>query len=550
MVHSAAAALFPSSSSSRRLKDYVSKFKTVIALFIGFYLGGLHSSFYVTHQNELPQQGGGCNHQHPNAAVSSSGAASKSNLRPESDTQRKLQSNLEHCEAELKTLYQHVYNKDAEKQSQHQQQPKQQHNQLQLSSLQQQQQHHHDNDLQQELDECETEVERLLHDLQDHCEQDNASRAVVKEPFNSVEQEQHATIPKKSTNPLCQRFPFLAKESALSVWLDHVPAIHRASQLKKNDIRYVYSDFTAQLLEVVTPRLPRTILNLPLDWTVVDRILKKIDARYRYLKEGGPAAPPVKIVVMGGSILIGRNCRKLNKDLNIQFPLPNRECTYAHRLQKFLDLIVGSGNEDGGGNGTPDLFQVTKIAMGGTNTAVGSQVFLYDLLPEEAQNPDIVMNAYATNDMHVLTAMEAATGNQTLGQRVFEMTQEFVRNVMEEKPCRDKPLLIHMDDYLGNEQREILATMQLSQYIGSLADYYGFNRISYANLVRDIVYGDTREFWFSPEGWWPPKAKNMEREIHPGMGKLVASLLCLRCGCTVHSRLLLEYFLTTYLIRT
>ena len=156
--------------------------------------------------------------------------------------------------------------------------------------------------------------------------------------------------------------------------------------------------------------------------------------------------------------------------------------------------------------------------MGGTNTAVGSQIFEYDLVPEEARHPDIVINGYATNDMHVLTVLEAQSGNQTLSQRVFEMTQEFVRSVLAPKPCQDKPLLLHMDDYLGNEQREIMATMELSQAVSALASYYGFGRVSYANVVRDIVYGDTKEFWFSPEGWWPPKAKQMEREIHPGMG--------------------------------
>ena len=198
----------------------------------------------------------------------------------------------------------------------------------------------------------------------------------------------------------------------------------------------------------------------------------------------------------------------------------NRECTYSNRLQKFLDAF----------SGMPDLFQITKIAMGGTNTAVGSQVFDFDLLPEQAQDADIVINGYATNDMHVLSVMEALSNNKTLGDYVFNMTQEFVRDVLKDDPCREKPLLIHLDDYLGNEQREILSTMELSQAVQSLADYYGFNRISYANLVRDIVYGDTKEHWFSPEGWWPKGAKKMEREIHPGMGTLVASWPVFVCG--------------------
>lgn len=494
-------------STSRRAQDVYVSLKTLLTLLMGFYLGGLHSSFYVTtpshdefhrgttgnvnnsHNGDAATTGSHHHdhHRHPGArsfAVTTTTRDNTSSRWWETERQKhraalqSLQVDLQHCQVEK-----------------------------QRAAAQQ------DNEA----------IARNVPVAAAAAGGQAASDTTNDGSSSQQQQRLHPTIPKRTSgNPLCQRFPYLAKESALSIWLQHVPAIHKASQLQKNDVRYHYGDFTAQLLEVVTPRLPRSVLNLPLDWKVVDRILHKIDARYRYLQQqqqpaGGSGEsipvvpPPVKILVMGGSVLIGRNCRKLNKDLGLQFLLPNRECTYAHRLQKFLDLIAGQ----------EDLFDVTKIAMGGTNTAVGSQVFLYDLVPDEAWNPDIVINAYATNDMHVLTALEAATGNQTLGQRVFEMTQDFVRSVMEEKPCRDKPLLIHMDDYLGNEQREILSTMELSRAIGSLADYYGFNRISYANLVRDIVYGDTRESWFSPGGWWPsPRSKTMEREIHPGMGKL------------------------------
>ena len=152
------------------------------------------------------------------------------------------------------------------------------------------------------------------------------------------------------------------------------------------------------------------------------------------------------------------------------------------------------------------MVEITKISMGGTNTAVGAQIFEYELLPEAARNPDIVLNAYSTNDMHILTILEAESGNQTLRDRVFEITQEFVRVVLEKRPCQThQPLLLHMDDYLGNEQREIWATTELSQGVSVLAHYYGFASMSYANIVRQWVYGDTRETWFSPEGWYNGK---------------------------------------------
>ena len=98
-------------------------------------------------------------------------------------------------------------------------------------------------------------------------------------------------------------------------------------------------------------------------------------------------------------------------------------------------------------------------------------------MPPEAKNPDIIINAYATNDMHIITMLEAQQGNTTLRDKVFDMIQDFVRRIMEPSPdvgttssCgssqqqqRLPPLLVHMDDYLGNEQREIWATTELYQ---------------------------------------------------------------------------------------
>jgi hypothetical protein len=375
----------------------------------------------------------------------------------------------------------------------------------------------------------------------------------------------------------------------MQVWTSFLKRIHRASQLTFNDPRYLFHDYTAQLLQIITPRLPRSVTSLPREWKRVEIILDKLEKRYSYIRllqqqqqqqQQQPGnnttlsndmtiPPPVKIVVLGGSVLVGRNCRKLYSDMKLQMTLPNRHCTYSNRLQVFLNQIFSPNNtvlyesnkkfknqreppSPSISTGAIALFDVTKIAMGGTNTAVGSQVLQYDLLPREARNPDIILNAYSTNDMHILTILEAASkGNITLRQRVFDMVQDFVRAVMDpnsdmaktnsnqknadgtchmnnnkgdSNESRIPPLLLHMDDYLGNEQRQILATTELAQGVGVLAQYYGFASMSYANLVRDIVYSDSYESWFSPQGWWPQPEKrqdvpqSMEREIHPNMG--------------------------------
>eukprot|EP00536_Pseudo-nitzschia_multiseries_P006438 jgi/Psemu1/304114/fgenesh1_kg.136_\ len=52
--------------------------------------------------------------------------------------------------------------------------------------------------------------------------------------------------------------------------------------------------------------------------------------------------------------------------------------------------------------------------------------------------------------------------------------------------------------------------------------------MSYADVIREFVYGDTYEKWFSSE-WWVSEMKNkdnliFDRQIHPGMGMHISSM--------------------------
>jgi hypothetical protein len=135
-------------------------------------------------------------------------------------------------------------------------------------------------------------------------------------------------------------------------------------------------------------------------------------------------------------------------------------------------------------------------------------------------HPDIIIHGYATNDMHVLSEREAMEKGISLEEMIFQVNQNFVRTVLKPQAnCQDRPtpLLLYFDDYLGNEQIEILKTVAFSRAAQLLATYYGFGLISYADVVRHWVYGDTTEDWFSPSEW--PK-----RQVHPGMGMHIASM--------------------------
>ena len=324
--------------------------------------------------------------------------------------------------------------------------------------------------------------------------------------------------------------------SATSIWYTNILKILDASRVP-NDSRYQFHDFTTQLLQIISPRLSRSVKTIPYDWKPVDNALRVAWERYQYLqlpkkqrrKITNPPRP-LKMLIMGGSLLVGTNCRALLSELGLHFRLPKRDCTWSNRVGQFINAYFGATNSE-----KEPLIEVTKVAMGGTNTATGSVIWQYDLIPVEARNPDIVLNAYSTNDMHILTLLEAQSTNTTLRDRIFDMIQDFVRQVLQTKHCSDNnnnnnfdepipPLLLHMDDYLGNEQRKIWETTELSQGVQVLASYYGFATMSFADVVRDLVYGDTYETWLSSEWWKTTKnVVNFEREIHPGMGMHIAS---------------------------
>jgi lysophospholipase L1-like esterase len=327
---------------------------------------------------------------------------------------------------------------------------------------------------------------------------------------------QSSNLPNPNSHPVCQKLPY-PTPSATSLWHQHINSILEATKLP-NDKRFKFHDFTAQVLQIISPRLPRSVKSLPYDWASVEEALTIGWERYQYLQlsksqQAAVHTPPrpVKILLMGGSLLVGTNCRKLLSELNLGGPirLPKRDCTWSNRLGQFLNAWAGG-----------ELVEVTKVAMGGTNTATGSVILQYDLIPEQARNPDIVFNAYSTNDMHILTVLEAQSANTTLRDKVFEMTQTFVRQVLQSCNTKNPPLLLHIDDYLGNEQRAIWDTTELSQGVQVLANYYGFSTMSYADTVRDIVYGDSSESWLSPDWWGTGK---FEREIHPGMGMHISA---------------------------
>jgi len=292
--------------------------------------------------------------------------------------------------------------------------------------------------------------------------------------------------------------------SPLAHWNSHILSILNATRYR-NDPKHLLDDYTAQVLQMILPRLPKSIKTLPYSqWLEVHRVLELLQARLHYLHHKGPEARKVRITVMGGSVVVGVNCRSVLQKMGISLNMPNKLCSWPMRLESFINNILGG-----------DVVEVTKVAMGGTNTETANLILQYGLLPD--RHPDVLIHAYSTNDMYYYTLQSAQHNNITLREETFELVQTFVRLILKRSHCQNatRPLLIHVDDYLGNEQYKIYKTTEYSQGIQVLVNYYGFASLSYADAVRDWVYADTRETWLSPPGWY--KNGKYEKEIHPTM---------------------------------
>jgi len=318
--------------------------------------------------------------------------------------------------------------------------------------------------------------------------------------------------------------------TTLSLWSRHIPQILEATRVP-GDGGFQFHDFYASLLHILTPdRMQRAVKTLPLDWTPVHKSFQILYHRWKAVQsqldeyretfqlalddpidpqvmsdiQKDPDLPPkLSILVMGGSVTMG-----VVGDWNPVGKFP-QSAAWPVLFSNFVTNLFGN----------LDLIQVHVLAIGGTNTESGTTLWDYSIVPKDVPYPpDILINAYSTNDVHVNSMNDAKARNKTLEESLIELGQNFIRQVMTpKKQCgHSPPLLLFVDDYLGNEQNEILATMVSSQKMNLLSGYYGTASISYADAVRDVVYGDSKEWFFSSD--WYYKGGNYGRQIHPHLG--------------------------------
>jgi len=334
----------------------------------------------------------------------------------------------------------------------------------------------------------------------------------------SFQDEEKNNISIRSEDDLCYPLPQKIPH-VTTMWKQHMQSIFESLH-HPHDRSWKLHDWNAMLLYRISPlHLMKSIKTLP-SMDSIGRILQIVQHRRRYLLQNPlakqrdqDAPPPLKVLVMGGSVTLGVACHV--NPMRLFRGMSRKACSWSFRIEQFINKILGF-----------HAVQVENIALGGTNTEIASLIYEFGLLPDHMIQPDIVINAYSTNDMHINTVNDVKAKRLNIDDALMTMIERFIRVVQQPPPtylCNGKnstqnhpPLLIFLDDYIGNEQHDIWETMLYSRALTQLAGYYNIMSVSYADVVRHFVYADTKETWFSPQ-WYDNKG-NYVREIHPGMG--------------------------------
>jgi hypothetical protein len=382
---------------------------------------------------------------------------------------------------------------------------------------------------------------KLLNDTLDIANRDHQTEqeeltAKLQEAGSSSKQQASAKAMNEANSDEHDFCELLPQGSTQDIWMSHLSQLleHSIHPFDKKERNFV--DLHAHVLHLLsTERFDRSLQgSLPhRQWSSIQSALQITRRRQLAILEQKRTgdnttalSSRLNIVVMGGSVAEGDKCESRYKA--VQQKMRRRNCAWPFRLQFLLDRFLGSD----------DIVKVTTATVGGTNSEAALVLLEYDLIPLPLSQVDILIHAYATNDMHAYTQESAAKNNVTLRDRVFDLTEQFVRRALHQPhpqcaagrrskkdappaPAASKPspLIMYLNDYLGNEQNGLLDTAVIAQTIPFLTNYYGIHYTSYADAVRDLVYSDTGERTFSP--YWKIMNETtgvLFREVHPGMG--------------------------------
>lgn len=206
---------------------------------------------------------------------------------------------------------------------------------------------------------------------------------------------------------LCQNIP-LSPPSV--TWTKKRSQILKASQ-HPDDPYYSHNRWTEQLYDKLQPTLLSESIKSSSSFSshanATRRILQVIQNKLSHPE----TAPPLKIMVVGGTSVEGRGCEA---SAGAQIPKGSimgnpTYCAWPYRLEQFLNSIllprssnihVDTDAGTGDGNERIKIVEVVNVGEEGTETALMTPLLRNRIFPKilAPNGPDIVINAYGAED--------------------------------------------------------------------------------------------------------------------------------------------------------
>jgi hypothetical protein len=193
------------------------------------------------------------------------------------------------------------------------------------------------------------------------------------------------------------------------------------------------------------------------------------------------------------------------------------KCNWVKTVQRLMDAVLGG-----------KVVEIHNLAIGGTGTGTSIPVIKYKLYAQGSPflpaGPDVIINAYSTNDAYVPQQMDDVTEDAHWQRNSRHQAQEFIRSAIQSRPCSDLPMVMYFDDSLGNQHNIIMGENMNGRIIQEMADWYNIFLVSYADAVRRVVYANSAEERFSATWNWKDPRPADRTDVHfPMTGHFTAA---------------------------
>ena len=298
-----------------------------------------------------------------------------------------------------------------------------------------------------------------------------------------------ATTPKDSS--FCSRIP--KDVSAAHLWNNHLEEILEASSNVDEIATHL---LTAKLLQFLTPSkyldLGHRSRPSRRAW---GNLLHKIQARMV-----SDSAPMVHIVAFGAGSM---NCELVEP--GAETPRENAtefgaeqeiDCLWPVRLEALVNNLLNRGKRDGDARGiiniTPMYHPPNIATTTEFDTEIVKQGAWVDFIVRHG-GPDVILSAFNAHDMYLPKRGWKTAEDINYYHHQRQMIQDFLRTCLQVPTCNSQkehepPLVISVDDYVGNQHGPIMAENVQARVLQLLSDYYETGFVSYAEVIRKLVY--------------------------------------------------------------